>query len=70
MSTESITHESKTGGDLAAARKTTGITIMLLVLLTAAIVSVTDVPSPWLQILACSPVVPALMYFVYASRGR
>lgn len=54
--------------DLAAARKMTGITIVLLVVMIATIVSVTDVSSPWLQILACSPAVPALMYFAYAAK--
>lgn len=56
--------------EVAAARKSTGIAIVLLVLMTAVVVSVTEVPSPWLQILACSPVVPALAYFAWASSRR
>ena len=68
MSTAKVT--TTDDGTLDAARKSTGIAIVLLVLMTAVIVSVTDVPSPWLQILACSPVIPALAYFGYAASRR
>lgn len=68
-----MSHPSTTTNDasgLGAARKTTGIAIVLLVIFTAIIVSTTDVSSPLLQVLAFSPIVPALAYFAYAAKQR
>ena len=56
--------------DMSGARQTTGIAIILCVIMTAVIVTQIDVSTPWLQILAFSPVVPALAYFAYAARSR
>jgi hypothetical protein len=66
MSPATIQHKT----DMSAARQLCGIAIILCVVMTAVIVTQMDVSTPWLQILACSPVVPAFAYFAYAASKR
>lgn len=68
MSPHGTTQRDASGLD--GARKLTGISIVLLVIFVAIIVSSIDVSGPLVAILACSPIIPAVAYFAYAFKRR